>query len=525
MPIDEESRSSEQSRSSLQEAVPVTRRSVASSALWSGVSTLTSVPLLALTTVLLARILGANGYGKLAVYGSLLTIIGGALELDVSTSLLRRGALAASSGTQSELLAAIRAGTTWALLQVPLNVGVSVVILPTWSSRLILICASIAGAAPVGASHYLQMTSRLRLPSVMNAASVTLKLLTVCSVGLLTHRADLVFATSTLATTCLTAFLFMGVPRELRKVIMRPGPLHLQKSDITFGVGNMVTGQLTGFAFSETEVLFFKPAQSHARGVFALAQTIGARTSLVPDAFLGTLSIGLTSAYGKGMARLRENYILATEATILVLVVFVPTALAAVAVLSGPLFGRDYHNLTPAAILLAIAAFLQTGAGPIMSVQFAQKRAKAPITAGAVSVGVDLALAITLVHDMGLAGAVVANMASSVIYVLLISLMLTSSHQLRAIGMRYLLRVCALLIYSSLLAFILISLPSFLRIGVAIPTAILWTTLGLRLPLLRMADAETFEAINLSLPLPLQQWLGRRWLRRVLGLPRSAPSL
>lgn len=498
----------------------VTRRTVTSSALWTSASALIGVPIAVVTTVLLARTLAPSGFGAYALYGFLLTSLGALADLGYGSALLRRGALAAGTGDEAALLRAVRAGTTWSLLQLPAVAGIGLLVLPSTRAGLVYALAAACSLGALGPSHYLVMTSNLKRSSQLKVATALVSSIATVWVAAASGRADLTFAVAALASTLPTFAQVVAVPPRLRRAVFTPGPLGLDRHDLLFGAGNLLHGQLSGFVFSRSELLFFTPAQSGARGGFAAAQTLAARCTLLIDALLGNLSTALTSVSGRGRDHLHRTMQLISDTVVLLLLVASPLALAALVVLSEPVLGRGYAEVGAPAVALGAVSLLQSGAAPLLSLRFAERSIRPVLMAGAVSAAVDVAAAAALVPAHGLWGAVAANCLGGGLFLAVsVRSFRRDGAEWHALATTHMARLVLVQALSLVVAGVLVLLPATAALPAALPLAVACVLLALRVPFLRPGP-DTVVALAALMPRGAGRWFATS---RVLGLPSASP--
>jgi O-antigen/teichoic acid export membrane protein len=499
------------------EAVAVTRKSVVSSVLWNSFSSLLGVPILAATTILLARILGVTGFGSYALYTLLIALFGGIADLGIGATILRQGALAAGKADEMGTLGAVRAGVTWALIQLPWNIALGFIILPSRTAGGLFALASLWNVLFSGCAHYLLMTNQLRVPSILNLLTLPLSSAATLATAATTHNASLVFGVSALSSNVLAFILLFAVPKRLRRAVFYPGRMRLSRSDVSFGIGTTINIQLNTLVFSKSELLFFGSARAAGRGQFAASQSIAARVTVVMDALVGNLSYGLTSALGRGDEVLQRNALLVTESVALLFLAVSPAALAGISVLSVPLFGSGFSAIAAPAVALGLMSLIQTGAAPLLSLRFAQKSVRPLIVAGIFGAAIDLGLGALLVPHLGVTGAVVASIFGSLSY--LICTVALFRGDTRAMASSHMLRIAAIVGYSGVLAVGLLYLPKELGLILAAPLALVWTVVGFRLPLTRLTRPEAVDSLCDSLPTSLGRILRSSAARWVLSLP------
>ena len=500
-------------------AIAVTRKSVVTSVLWNSFSTLASIPILLVTTILVARILGVSEFGKYALYTLLIPLLVSLADLGIGATIVRRGALAAGNADGSGTLGAVRAGVTWSIVQLPWNVAVGFIVLHTWTAGAVYALAALWNVLFIGCAHYLVMTNQLRVPSLLNLICLPLSSAATIATAVTTHRADLVFGVSAVTSNMLAFVMLFAIPKRFRHSMFQPGRLQLSRSDVSFGLGTMINVQLNALVFSKSELLFFGPARAVGRGRFAASQSIAARATVVTDALIGNLAIGMTSALGKGDDVLRRNVVLVSETVGLLFLVVSPATLAGIAVLSEPLFGSGYSDIAGPAVILGLMSLMQTGAMPLLSLRFAQKSVRPLIIAGIVGAAIDLGLAAVLVPKLGVMGAVIASTLGSLSYIACTVALFRDS---RAMAIAHMLRVTGIIAYSGVLAVGLLFLPERLAAALAVPLVIVWTFVGFRLPGIRVTRPEAVDSLSVSLPPALGRILRSPAARWVISLPRQS---
>ena len=494
----------------------MTRKSVLSSSIWSSASTLVSVPFLAGTTIALARILDPAGFGRYALYTFLTAILSAIADFGIGISILRRGAVAAGNADEEATLAAVRAGTTWSMVQIPVESCRRLSHTADVVDRRDLRClycphAGIPRSFPLRDHDEPASTTKLAYPCLGSHQHCRR-----VSHGVSTHQADLVFAVSALVSGLPTIPQVFAVPKRLRRTVFLPGKLNVSRADIGFGLGNLINSQLNTFVFSKSELLFFQAKQADARGQFAAIQTIAVRATLVPDALLGPLSFGLAGALGKGQETLRRSFRLSCDAVVMLFTLICPVTLAGIAVLTEPVLGPGYHGITGLALVLTVMSLLQTGATPLLCLRFAERRVRPLIIAGLVATMVDAGGAALLVPHYGVAGAVIASSAGSASYLICTLLLFRSETAIMDIALSHTLRVAASIVYSSLPAVALLTMPLHWEYVVALPLVCAWTLGGLRIYARERRGAIATEAVIEALPDTLGKSLRTRPARWLL---------
>ena len=482
-------------------------------------ATAISVPLLAVTTIGLARLLGVSGFGRFALYGFVLSTVVGFADLGVGTSILRRGALAANDADPHDLLQAVRAGSSWSLLQLPVLVIAGILVLPSWSGRIIYGVAMALSYGFIGPSHFVVMTNDLRLSSLLKIVAISASSALSLSCASFTHRADLTFALGALGITMFTAVQGLAVPKEFRRAVFMPGRLMLTKKDVSFGLGSLLNGQLSTFVFSRSELLFFSSGQSVARGQFAGSQTVAARSTLLLDALLGNAGTALLTASRSGQEDFKRAFASLSQASVALFALYAPLGMVSAAILTAPLLGAAFTNVAGLATVLALMSMLQSAAGPLLNVRFGMGSIRPLLIAGIVGAAADAALAFWLVPPMAASGAGIANVGAGSVYVGLTVLGFRSEGaDWYKLATAHMCAMAEILVVAGVAAAIELLVPPTFGFLLALPLIGLAACVALRLPHVRLEPGTLNGLFSEVLPFRVSTTFSKRLvIRRLLN--------
>jgi O-antigen/teichoic acid export membrane protein len=397
-------------------------------------------------------------------------------------------------------------------------------LLPSVDAKIIYALSIILWLGLIGPSHFLVMTSQQRFSSQIRIATNLLNAVATIATAVATHRADITFAVSALTTTMFTGLQVLAVPSRLRRAVFLPAGFRVSRSDALFGVGNVINDQMSNFVFSRSEVVFFTSGMAAARGRFAASQTIGARSTLLPDALLGNISLGLTNAHGRGPDQLRQAFHTTTSAVCALLAIISPLTLAAVSALIVPVLGHSYAGLACPALALSVMSLVQTGCAPLSSLRFAQKAMRPVLIAGATGALVDVVLALLLVHRYGVTGAVISNMIATATFIACTVFLFGRVSGFRGTAVGHLTRVLTTVILGSAPGVALLFASRNLGMEIFLPLALLWTLLLVRLRYLRSDVRVALQLLGEATP-TIRRFLGSRILLVALGQNHSTGYL
>lgn len=494
---------------------------VARSALWSAFTTLVSFPALVVSTIVIARVLGPAGVGRIAFYTFVTTLVTGLGDLGVTNALMRRGMLAAGAGDTADLMQRVRAASSWSLVQIPVAILVGVAVLPHTDALVVYALGVIATGTLIGPSHMTVMTSRLSVASKVQMASTLLAVVSTIATAVATHRPDMTFAVGSLAAGALTGLKILGIPSGFRRASLGWGPIRLDRPDLVYGLSSVLNDKVATLVFSQSEVAFFRNSQQVARGRYAVAQTVAARSTLVLDALLGPLGPGMTSAFGRGAESLRRAFEVAGTTIVLLLVLACPLGFEIVALFAQPIFGHGFTGLGVPALVLTAASLFQSAAGPIVGLCWARRHVRPLLVSGLVGSAVDVAIAVLLVPRFGLVAAVVASVVAQAAYFVALILQIAGRSE-RQMAARHAAKLLVVLTAMLIPAIALMTTPRPAASALALPVAVGWTALMSRV-WIRVSRPDLSGAIGMF-PSPVRRLIRSRVVEILLGtggLPES----
>lgn len=359
------------------------------------------------SVVVIARVLEPAEFGRYALLQLVFTTAMALSELGVSDLVMRRGARANGVQDQEAVLRSARAYTTWYLVRAPLPAGLALWLLEPRAAG-IYVMAVLVNAASMGAAAWLGMRSEYKAASLTRALAIFAGALTAAGVAVQTRDAGATLAAATFTSAACTLLLLTGVPARKRLSLLLPGPLTFSTTEYRVGFGNFATTQVQEYVFGRTELFFFPRSQASAQGLYAAAQTLAARATIVLDALYAGLPIALVESAARDREAMAAAYRRVLRVTsLLLLAVAAPISLAVVS-LPPLLFGEEYRGVAPLVAVLTSISLLQTAGMPYAGVRYALGRTGTPAMIGAVCVVIDVALSLALIPSRGATGAAVA---------------------------------------------------------------------------------------------------------------------
>lgn len=403
------------SQDAQQHVPPSLTRRVLQGAAWTSGTTVVNALVGIVSVVVVARVLEPAEFGRYALLQLIFTTAMALSELGVSDLVMRRGARANGVQDQDGVRRAARAYTTWYAVRAPLPTGLALWLLEPRAAGLYIV-AVLVNAASMGAAAWLGMRSEYKAASLTRSVAILVGASTAAVVALQTRDAGDTLAASTLASAASNLLLLMGVPARNRLSLLTPGSLTFSSSEYRVGFGNFATTQVQEYVFGRTELFFFPRSQAAAQGLYAAAQTLAARATIVLDALYAALPIALVESAARDREAMAAAYQRVLRLTsLLLLVVAAPISLAVVAV-PPVLFGQEYRGAVPLVAVLTSISLLQTAGMPYAGVRYALGRTGAPAVIGGVCVAIDIALSVALIPSRGATGAAIAATVAAGIF-------------------------------------------------------------------------------------------------------------
>jgi O-antigen/teichoic acid export membrane protein len=491
---------------------------VARSGVWAALTGLVGIPFVLVTTVALARILQASGYGRFAFYTFVLTFAEGLLDLGVSHTLLQRASAALGRSEVEAVVGICRGALSWTLGRAPILSGLGLLVLDDRAAWLLYSLGVFVGCFAVGSSFYLTVTSDIRGLTQIRLLGAILTAAVAIPVAATTRNPALTFAVSWCATALPTVLHLCYISSDRRRQLIVPGRIDVAKGDPFVSLAFFFNTQLNQFVFSRSEILFFRPGQGVARGAYSAAQTIAVRSTIVLDALFSSVDAGLSTMWGRGQDELAAAWSRLIRITSLLMMLAAPAVLALVVGVAVPAFGSSYEGILVPAALMSAVALLQTSAIPFTALLFAERSPARLLVVGVGATLLDVGLAATLVPRVGLSGAVTANVAAGLFYVSAMGALIARRRPVRAQVLRH---GAAMVVTVVLATAVALGLAALVESSIARAAVILLVECSGALVLVRvLRPVDAGDVRWLLGRLPGGSWIAQRprWLRRLLDV-------
>ena len=488
------------------------QRGVVRGALWTVIHTFIAIPVAFVVNLLIARVLGAADYGRLAFLTALMEVVSGILAGGFGSAVIQYGAKDHAAGRTEAVARLLSQAQGFRLLVVmpvltvvvvlvadvpPTAIAVAVlfgIVLPAFLDGSVA-CLTIENKTDSGAKIALVI-------ALVTQAAVTVVLL-------LSHSADAVWATRLVVTGLGIALCLIPISKAYRKAVLRPAlPRGFVEGFWRFAIVGGFAGIIGRLVMSRSEIFLMNwLATPAALGVFALAFGLANHVFAPAQAFIGPLVPAIAGLHEVDAASVPAAFRRVLRAGAFAVGLIDAAAIVPLAILVPVLYGRDFAQAAPVFVVLALAAGLTIVAGPVTAFVSARLSAGELLRANSVALVVDVVLAVALIPFLGVWGAVIANASGA-----LTSLLLLTRWELDVLGIRWstALRDSSALWLASAIAIVLSLLvpkapgsPWMHAVAAGLVGAGAYL-LGLRLLRIGLTHADA-DAILRSLPGPLRK--------------------
>lgn len=388
-------------------------------AVWTMIHTVISVPIAFLVNLLVARLLGTTGYGRLAYLTAVMEIAGGIVALGLMSGVIQFGAKAHATGDTQRVRHLLSASQGFRLLVgAPVLTAVILAVADVgWGFLAVAIVFGVwVPAALAGASACLQIENKTASDAKIALVTGLLVQAVVVLTVLLTRDADSVWAARLVSASLVVVLALVPIAPTYRRAVLRPRfPRGFPAGFWAFAIPTGVAALVGRLVLSRSEVLFLEWLGTTAQvGVFALAFGLATHLFAPAQALMGPLIpavSALREVDGASVGRAFTRTLRAGSTVVgLLLAFFLPT----LSVLVPTLYGAQFAGATLPLLVLGLSVGIQVSTGPVSAFVLSRLSARRILSANLVALAVDVALAVALIPPLGIWGAVVANVSGMV---------------------------------------------------------------------------------------------------------------
>jgi len=387
---------------------------------WTLVHVFVSLPVAFGVNILIARILGATDYGRLAFLTAAMEVAGGVVALGVTLGLVQFGAKAHAAGRRDAVRRLLSQAQGFRLFLVAPLLAVFVVAIARTDPVLVVLTVVFGVLVPAaldGAPACLTIENKSAEGARVALASALLTHGAVLVVALTLATADAIWAARLVMTAGVVALALLPVSADYRRAILRPRlPRGLPAGFWRFALPTGAASIISTLVLSRSEIFiltwFSLPA---AAGTFALAFGLAGHLFAPAQAIIGPLVPAISGLHEIDGAAVAPAFRRTLRAGSTIVAGLTAVVLPALAALVPMIYGPGFAAATPLVVALGIAGGCLVVAAPVMAFTMARLSAMQVLRACGAALIVDLFLAVALIPVFGVWGAVVANVAGSAV--------------------------------------------------------------------------------------------------------------
>ena len=387
----------------------------ARAALSNVVATVVSGGIAVVLSVVLARALGPDEYGRYAYLTYLLALVAALTTLGVPLTVMQLATAAHGTGNSERARHTLSSGTTAAVVGAG---AMAAVLVPVAGLPLPWAVALVAGILATqwlsAAAVLLVATARVSRAALVTVVTSVGSLATVYVIARRDLDAERAFALLTAQAVLFVPVTLLIVRGAWVRPLLTLGPLRPYLNRRSFENWVVGVGTLTVFARLEILALQRFDTSEHV-AVYSLAFGLAARLATPVEAILAPLLPSLVNLHEREETeRLRVAVRRATVAMSAIGGLFAAGALPCVLAVIPVLYGDRFTAVQLPFLALGWLVLLKCLTLPATSVLLASRRQAVLVKATLLALAVDIALAVALVPWASVSGAVVANTAAQV---------------------------------------------------------------------------------------------------------------
>lgn len=385
----------------------------------TSIMTILMVPLSVLANVIIARSLGAEEYGVLAVFTAMFVLSVQVANGGISSGVIQWGSAALATGDTRQADQLLRRSLGFHLLvELPiLTIGTFILLRDQHVAWSVIVTLALAitlalGGGPLAVTIENRTDDAARMGFIAN----TVSLASTAAAAATTQAAAATWAARQIVgAVTLPLYLRSLSPARRRAVLVPLWPARWPPGLLRFSMLSCLAGLITALVISRSEIFLLGGLDSsEAVGLFALAYGLSYQVTAPVDALLNPLMpavSGLLAGYKDDARRaLLRALAFASLASSVVLALVVPSVLH----LIPTLYGRDFMQVSQLFLALACISCLQSACHPVTAFVMARRAGNRLLANNAIALVVNLSVALPAILLFGVWGAVIANAAGQV---------------------------------------------------------------------------------------------------------------
>ena len=392
---------------------------------WTLIHVIVSLPVAFAANLVVARILGVEGYGRLAFLMTFMTVASGIVSLGLGIGLLQFGSRAHAGGRTEDVRSLLSKSQGFRLLVVGPLLTIGVLLVADVPTPL-LITAILFGiwmpAVLDGAVFCITIEQKSDLGAKIAMVTNLLMQVVVVAVAWLFEHVGRRLARSPGGRRADDAGVrrrdVAGVPSAVLKPALPRGfPPGFWRFALPTGLASII-GTL---ALTRTEVFFLTWLSTpEAVGIFALAFGLANHIFAPAEAMVGPLIPAVSGLHEVDRGSLIAAFQRVLRASSVGIALACAGGLPALAILVPVLYGEEFAASAPLLLALGAAGAVLTTGGPLSVFTMGRLSGSHLMLANTAALATDLALAFALIPVWGAWGAVVAISAGALVRFLLL---------------------------------------------------------------------------------------------------------
>lgn len=404
-------------------------------AAWTVVHTFVAIPVAFLVNLVVARVLGAADYGRLALLTAIMEFVSGLLTTGFATAVIQYGAKAHAAGRTADVA---RLLSQWQGFRLVVAMPVLLVVVlvtadvPPWAMGVALLFGVVLPSALDGGATSLGIESKTADGAKIALVTTLLTQAAVVVVALVVRTPDAVWATRLVVTGLAVGLCLLKISPRYRVAVLRPAlPRGMPAGFWRFAVPMGLAGVVSGLVSSRSEVFVLSwLATPEALGIYALSFGLAVHTFAPAQAIVGPLIPAISGLREVDESAVAPAFRRVVRSGSSVVALVDAAAVAPLALLVPALYGHQFADASPVVLALAVTSGIATAAGPLFAFVTARLSGHPILVAYLAALVVDLGLAVALIPSLGVWGAVIANAGGA-----LTSLGILAVRELRALGL------------------------------------------------------------------------------------------
>lgn len=418
-------------------------------AMWTAAHTVVSLPLAFGVNILIARVLGVQGYGRLAYLSTVITIASVIAAMGVTNALIQFGAKEHAKNRPEVVQQYLSGAQGFRLLVTGPLVAVAVLAFVDVQPWLLTIALLFGVGAPAllgTARDALVIENRThrtaQLTMIGNAVTQVVVVLALLTLG----TPDAVWSARVIASGALLALPLMSISRRYRRAVLKPGkPWRLSKAFWGFAIPTGAAGIIGALSSNRIEVVLLERlADPFAMGIFGLAFGLAGHVYAPALALMAPLLPAVSALAEVDDGAVRRAFLRTSRVASSVGGGVLVAALPTLALLVPLLYGEDFRAARDHVVMLGVVSGYTLIGSPHNAFLMARLGGRRELWISVAALLANIGLGLLLIPAIGVWGATASFCAAALVRTSLVSV--GEARALRVSSVELLLNILPILI-------------------------------------------------------------------------------